>query len=72
MMPAEVLVVDKLPLLGSGKVDNVAVTKLVHERVAAQAKPAAVASGCVAASRRRQAASTKREGSRSAGATASA
>ena len=35
MMPAEIVFVDKLPLLGSGKVDNMAVTKLVKERFAA-------------------------------------
>ena len=32
MTPAELLHVDALPLLGSGKVDNVAVAKLVRER----------------------------------------
>jgi acyl-[acyl-carrier-protein]-phospholipid O-acyltransferase / long-chain-fatty-acid--[acyl-carrier-protein] ligase len=32
MLPSEVWVVDKLPLLGSGKVDMVAVAKLVEER----------------------------------------
>ena len=31
MVPAEVMVVDKLPLLGSGKIDNMAVTKFVRE-----------------------------------------
>jgi len=35
MIPAEVVVVDKLPLLGSGKADMVAVAKLVAERAAA-------------------------------------
>jgi len=35
MTPAEVVVMEKLPLLGSGKVDNMAVTKLVKERFAA-------------------------------------
>lgn len=43
MMPSEVWVVDKLPTLGSGKVDMVSVAKLVHERVATMAKPAVVA-----------------------------
>ena len=32
LIPAEFIVLDKLPLLGSGKVDNLAVTKLVRER----------------------------------------
>jgi acyl-[acyl-carrier-protein]-phospholipid O-acyltransferase/long-chain-fatty-acid--[acyl-carrier-protein] ligase len=36
MVPSEVWVLDKLPLLGSGKVDMVAVAKHVHERAAAQ------------------------------------
>jgi acyl-[acyl-carrier-protein]-phospholipid O-acyltransferase/long-chain-fatty-acid--[acyl-carrier-protein] ligase len=35
MTPAEIVIMDKLPLLGSGKVDNMAVTKLVKERAAA-------------------------------------
>jgi acyl-[acyl-carrier-protein]-phospholipid O-acyltransferase/long-chain-fatty-acid--[acyl-carrier-protein] ligase len=39
MVPAEIVVLDKLPLLGSGKVDNMAVTKLVKERFAAAAVP---------------------------------
>ncbi len=44
MMPAEVVTVEKLPVLGTGKIDNVAVTKLIKERfAAAQASPAAVA-----------------------------
>ena len=42
MMPAEVLVLDKMPLLGSGKVDLLSVAKLVRER-AAEAKPVAAA-----------------------------
>ncbi|HVY58066.1 MAG TPA: acyl-[ACP]--phospholipid O-acyltransferase [Xanthobacteraceae bacterium] len=33
MVPAEVLVQDKLPMLGSGKVDNIALTASVRERV---------------------------------------
>jgi len=37
MVPSDVWVLDKLPILGSGKVDMVAVAKIVHERVAAQA-----------------------------------
>lgn len=32
MMPSEYLVVEKMPLLGSGKVDNLEVAKLVRER----------------------------------------
>ncbi len=32
MVPAEVLIVPKLPLLGSGKVDNIALTNFVRER----------------------------------------
>jgi acyl-[acyl-carrier-protein]-phospholipid O-acyltransferase/long-chain-fatty-acid--[acyl-carrier-protein] ligase len=32
MTPSEVLVVEKLPLLGSGKIDNVALTRLVREQ----------------------------------------
>ena len=36
MIPAEVLVVDKIPLLGSGKPDFVAATKLAAERLAAR------------------------------------
>ncbi len=33
MVPTEVLILDKLPTLGSGKVDNVALTAFVRERV---------------------------------------
>jgi acyl-[acyl-carrier-protein]-phospholipid O-acyltransferase / long-chain-fatty-acid--[acyl-carrier-protein] ligase len=32
MVPAEVLILDKLPLLGSGKIDNIALTNFVRER----------------------------------------
>jgi acyl-[acyl-carrier-protein]-phospholipid O-acyltransferase/long-chain-fatty-acid--[acyl-carrier-protein] ligase len=32
MIPAEFITVDKMPLLGSGKIDNMAVGKLVRER----------------------------------------
>ena len=42
MVPAEVLVVDKVPVLGTGKIDYVGVAKLVHER-AATAEPLAAA-----------------------------
>jgi acyl-[acyl-carrier-protein]-phospholipid O-acyltransferase/long-chain-fatty-acid--[acyl-carrier-protein] ligase len=41
MIPAEVMIFDKLPMLGSGKVDLVSLAKLVAERVAA--KPEAMA-----------------------------
>jgi acyl-[acyl-carrier-protein]-phospholipid O-acyltransferase/long-chain-fatty-acid--[acyl-carrier-protein] ligase len=37
MIPAEVLVVDRVPVLGSGKLDYVGVTRLVRERAAAVA-----------------------------------
>jgi hypothetical protein len=32
MTPSEILIVEKLPLLGSGKVDNMALTQMVRER----------------------------------------
>jgi acyl-[acyl-carrier-protein]-phospholipid O-acyltransferase / long-chain-fatty-acid--[acyl-carrier-protein] ligase len=38
MLPAEVWVVDKLPMLGSGKVDMMSLAKLVQERIAAKAQ----------------------------------
>jgi acyl-[acyl-carrier-protein]-phospholipid O-acyltransferase/long-chain-fatty-acid--[acyl-carrier-protein] ligase len=37
MLPAEVVVLDKLPMLGSGKVDQLAVDKFVREQAAAKA-----------------------------------
>jgi acyl-[acyl-carrier-protein]-phospholipid O-acyltransferase/long-chain-fatty-acid--[acyl-carrier-protein] ligase len=40
MFPAEVVVLDKLPLLGSGKVDQVAVTRFAREQAAAKAAAA--------------------------------
>ena len=40
MFPAEVIVLDKLPMLGSGKVDNIAVAKFVREQAAAKAAAA--------------------------------
>jgi acyl-[acyl-carrier-protein]-phospholipid O-acyltransferase/long-chain-fatty-acid--[acyl-carrier-protein] ligase len=43
MIPAEVLVIDRLPLLGSGKLDHAAVTNLVRERFS-QAAPLAMVS----------------------------
>jgi acyl-[acyl-carrier-protein]-phospholipid O-acyltransferase/long-chain-fatty-acid--[acyl-carrier-protein] ligase len=42
MIPSEIWVVDKLPLLGTGKVDLVALAKMARER-AEMAKPAVVA-----------------------------
>ena len=41
MVPAEIVYVEKLPLLGTGKIDNVSVTKLVKERFAAAPAPQA-------------------------------
>jgi acyl-[acyl-carrier-protein]-phospholipid O-acyltransferase/long-chain-fatty-acid--[acyl-carrier-protein] ligase len=35
MAPAEIITMEKLPLLGTGKIDNMAVTRLVKERFAA-------------------------------------
>ena len=44
MIPAEVWTVDKLPMLGSGKVDTLSVAELVKERLAAATpKPALLA-----------------------------
>jgi acyl-[acyl-carrier-protein]-phospholipid O-acyltransferase / long-chain-fatty-acid--[acyl-carrier-protein] ligase len=40
MFPAEVVVLDKLPMLGSGKIDQIAVTKFVREQAAAKAAAA--------------------------------
>jgi acyl-[acyl-carrier-protein]-phospholipid O-acyltransferase/long-chain-fatty-acid--[acyl-carrier-protein] ligase len=40
MVPAEVIYMEKLPLLGTGKTDNMAVSKLVKERFAAAPTPA--------------------------------
>jgi acyl-[acyl-carrier-protein]-phospholipid O-acyltransferase/long-chain-fatty-acid--[acyl-carrier-protein] ligase len=39
MIPAEVVVVDKVPVLGTGKIDMVGVAKLVAERAVASAVP---------------------------------
>ena len=39
-IPAEVVVLERVPMLGTGKVDQVSVVKLAHERAAGQA-PAA-------------------------------
>jgi acyl-[acyl-carrier-protein]-phospholipid O-acyltransferase/long-chain-fatty-acid--[acyl-carrier-protein] ligase len=41
MFPAEVVVLDKLPMLGSGKVDQLAIETLVRDQVAAKAAAAA-------------------------------
>ena len=44
MVPAEVVVMEKMPVLGTGKVDHLTVSKLARERAAAvAAKPAVVA-----------------------------
>jgi acyl-[acyl-carrier-protein]-phospholipid O-acyltransferase / long-chain-fatty-acid--[acyl-carrier-protein] ligase len=45
MIPADVWVEEKLPMLGSGKVDMMAVAKLVHERLASQPETMARATG---------------------------
>jgi acyl-[acyl-carrier-protein]-phospholipid O-acyltransferase/long-chain-fatty-acid--[acyl-carrier-protein] ligase len=41
MVPAEIVYMEKLPLLGTGKIDNVGVTKLIKERFAAAPAPQA-------------------------------
>jgi acyl-[acyl-carrier-protein]-phospholipid O-acyltransferase/long-chain-fatty-acid--[acyl-carrier-protein] ligase len=44
MIPSEVWTVEKLPMLGSGKVDNISLAQVVQERLAAAApRPAALA-----------------------------
>jgi len=49
MVPAEIIYMEKMPVLGTGKIDNMAVTRLVKERFAAgpaaPAAPAAAAAG---------------------------
>jgi acyl-[acyl-carrier-protein]-phospholipid O-acyltransferase/long-chain-fatty-acid--[acyl-carrier-protein] ligase len=40
MLPAEVIVLDKMPMLGSGKVDQLVVEKFVREQAAAKAAAA--------------------------------
>jgi acyl-[acyl-carrier-protein]-phospholipid O-acyltransferase/long-chain-fatty-acid--[acyl-carrier-protein] ligase len=40
MLPAEVVVLDKMPMLGSGKVDQLTVEKFVREQAAAKAAAA--------------------------------
>ena len=42
MVPAEVLIVEKLPLLGSGKIDYTALQKFVAERVKPEGAAVAV------------------------------
>ena len=44
MVPTEVLILEKLPLLGSGKIDHIALTNFVRERASA-ATPALSAVG---------------------------
>jgi acyl-[acyl-carrier-protein]-phospholipid O-acyltransferase/long-chain-fatty-acid--[acyl-carrier-protein] ligase len=43
MMPSEILILDKMPMLGSGKVDLLNLNAMVKERAAQTAKPAVVA-----------------------------
>ena len=43
MVPAEIVYMEKMPLLGTGKIDNMAVTRLVKERYAAAPAQAVVA-----------------------------
>jgi len=45
MIPSEVWVLDKLPVLGSGKVDQMSVANLVQERLAAKPEAMARATG---------------------------
>jgi acyl-[acyl-carrier-protein]-phospholipid O-acyltransferase/long-chain-fatty-acid--[acyl-carrier-protein] ligase len=40
MIPSEIMIFEKLPVLGSGKVDLIALAKLVNERCAAKPQPA--------------------------------
>ncbi len=40
MIPAEVIHLDKVPVLGSGKVDNLTVQKFVREQAAAKVSAA--------------------------------
>jgi acyl-[acyl-carrier-protein]-phospholipid O-acyltransferase/long-chain-fatty-acid--[acyl-carrier-protein] ligase len=42
MIPSEVMIFDNLPMLGSGKVDLIALAKLVAERTAAKPEVARV------------------------------
>jgi acyl-[acyl-carrier-protein]-phospholipid O-acyltransferase/long-chain-fatty-acid--[acyl-carrier-protein] ligase len=46
MVPTEVLILEKLPLLGSGKIDNIALTNFVRQRANVETPPlSAVGSG---------------------------
>jgi acyl-[acyl-carrier-protein]-phospholipid O-acyltransferase/long-chain-fatty-acid--[acyl-carrier-protein] ligase len=45
MLPSEAWVIEKIPLLGSGKVDMVAVAKMVEERAGAVEDPRERAAG---------------------------
>jgi acyl-[acyl-carrier-protein]-phospholipid O-acyltransferase/long-chain-fatty-acid--[acyl-carrier-protein] ligase len=45
MVPAEIVTIEKLPVLGTGKIDNVAVTRLIKERFAATPVPQAAVAG---------------------------
>jgi hypothetical protein len=45
MIPSDVWAIDKLPLLGSGKVDMMATANLVRERLAAKPDAMARATG---------------------------
>jgi acyl-[acyl-carrier-protein]-phospholipid O-acyltransferase/long-chain-fatty-acid--[acyl-carrier-protein] ligase len=45
MVPTEVLILEKLPLLGSGKVDNVALTNFVRERYKVEGPALSAAAG---------------------------
>jgi acyl-[acyl-carrier-protein]-phospholipid O-acyltransferase / long-chain-fatty-acid--[acyl-carrier-protein] ligase len=45
MIPSDVWIIDKLPLLGSGKVDLISAAQVVHERLAAKTEPMARATG---------------------------
>ena len=40
MLPSEVVVLDKLPMLGSGKADQLAIDKFVRDQAAAKAAAA--------------------------------
>ena len=46
MVPTEVLILEKLPVLGSGKIDNIALTNFVRQRANVETPPlSAVGSG---------------------------
>jgi len=40
MFPAEIVILEKLPMLGSGKVDQLAIDKFVREQTVAKAAAA--------------------------------